>query len=190
MQMARYSVKLSHLSASSQSSVSNFTIFTPLYVSFSFPFPPFLSFISPRSSLLEAVLHSILWAPIFISLPLSSPLLSISPIQTACGSEFSPWQWAVHPQEQRQCPARAKQISLFSDLITPPASGYYATLLLHTCERRCERNMRGHAKHTLGCENTYPVSLLHAVSVYSTATEPILQSQTVLKITWQQLPST
>lgn len=136
--MARYSVKLSYLLPYSRSPISNFTLFTLLF-NISFYFLPFISlfYLSLQFPfIVYLVLHPV--RPHFISPTLFSLFLSISPIQTAYGNEFSPWQWAVSPVEQQQSLARGRQISFLRSYYNPCLWLWHSGarfFLLCTCEK-------------------------------------------------------
>ncbi len=118
MQMGKYSVKLSYLSASSQSPVSNFTLFTLLYFFLHFfLFLSFISFIFPLSSSFI----------VYIVPPPPSSSLSVSLFPPcSCLSLRSKLHVAVNllagkecvsPPEQ-QSSARAEHISLLRSYYT------------------------------------------------------------------------
>lgn len=78
-------------------------------ISVSFPLPQFSNFY--LSLQFPFIFHLVLWSvcPHIYQPTLSSLFLSISLIQTTSGNEFSPWQWAVYPQEQQQSLARSRE---------------------------------------------------------------------------------
>ncbi len=124
MQMARYSVKLSYLSPYSQSSISNFTLFTLL---FTFLF----HFLSSHSSLLSfssVPLYSLSCTPFCVPPSLSATLIP----PCSCLSLRSKLHVAMNSLPGNElCTLRSsgnawpeESRSLFLALITPPVPGY------------------------------------------------------------------